>query len=259
MEDYLANRKAPWVSLTAFEVDDAIQPRVRLSGDAVRRYADAYRASPETLPPITLGRLPGGRIILLDGFHRVEAANRAHLHRIRADAVDATAASAAWIAVERNLQHGVPIPRSQAAEVFRRFINAERNRLEDGTLMSYRELSAALHGLRSHERLRQWMHREFPKIAAEMRGRDPDEEEIECMEPSHIEHDSAVANVDWEIRQLKLALTKALRHVEPAELAELLRSGLAEHERTIGRPLRTLAEVLVAVHGPLTDDEIDDY
>lgn len=246
---------APWTDLTDFGVDDTIQPRRRMSRDAVARYAQVYRNDPEGLPPVKLGRLPSGELILVDGFHRVEAAKLAGIWRLRAETVATTEAEAPWLAVEANIKHGVPIPRTEKRAVFRRFVKAGRNRRADGFLMSSRQLASAL-PIGSHSAMLIWMREDFPAIHAEMVGEDY-EEPTEDDENVDIERDQAIANVDWAERQLVVALAKARKHVTPEELAYTVRCALRALEEAIGRPARTLEELLDMIHDRVPDEEDD--
>ena len=99
-----------------------------MSRDAIRRYAQVYRSDPEGMPPIRLGRLPDGRLVLIDGFRRVEAAKLSGVWKFRAVVVPTSDPEAPWLAVEANIKNGVPIPRAEKRAVFRKFVNAGRNR-----------------------------------------------------------------------------------------------------------------------------------
>lgn len=246
----------PWVSLEAFEIDHKIQPRAYLSRDAVRRYKQVYRANSDGLPPIKLGRLPSGSLVLIDGFHRVEAAKEAGLTSLRAETVETTMGLARWLAVDANISHGVPIPRSQKRDVFKRFVQARQNQRLDGTLMSSREIARKL-PLASHATMLAWMKEDFPKIHAAMVGADPD---AVAQEGSGDERrrDEAMGNVFWAQKQLTAALTKALNVIPGEDLAEFVRTCLSDFEGAIGRPMTTLEEALDAIHGKARD-ELSDY
>ena len=71
------------IALGRITVDHAIQPRFLMSKDALVRYADTYRISPNELPPVTLAALDGN-MVMVDGFHRLEAARRARMRDIKA-------------------------------------------------------------------------------------------------------------------------------------------------------------------------------
>jgi hypothetical protein len=56
-------------------VDPRCQARERMSGETAEEYADLYRAE-ETLPPLEVFDVDGA-LVVVDGFHRLEAAFRA--------------------------------------------------------------------------------------------------------------------------------------------------------------------------------------
>jgi len=243
----LKNINHPWTNLDSFEVDPAIQPRPFLSRDAVKRYALVYRNDPQGMPPIKLGRLPDGRTILVDGFHRVAAAKQAGHTKLRAETIPTTAEIAPWLAVEANIRNGVPIPRSQKRQVFRRFVEAGQNRREDGTLMSSRAIASAL-PIGSHTAILGWIKSDFPKVYREMVG-DEEDDLDEAGEPSDQLRDQALANVTWAEMQLTTALAKARQHASGEELASSILSALTDFETALGRPLVTLQQGLDAIHG----------
>lgn len=246
----------PWVSLDAFEIDHSIQPRPYLSKDAVRRYAQAYRSDPSGLPPIKLGHLPDGRTILVDGFHRVEAAYEAGLRSLRAETVETTCQLAAWLAVDANIRHGVPIARGQKREVFKRFVRAGQNRRPDGTAMSSREIARKL-PIASHAAILSWMRADFRKVYAEMVGNDPDDTPEEHGDGTERGRDEAFANLRWAQRQMKAAVGKASKIVTLDELAAFARDAIGGLEDAMGRPVTTVEEVLAAVHGKTPEDLSD--
>ena len=245
----------PIINLEAIEIDHTIQPRPHLSRDAVRRYSQIYRSDPGGLPPIKLGRLPTGTTILIDGFHRVAAAAEAGLTSLRAETVETTRMLAQWLAVEANMRHGVPIPRSQKREVFKRFVEAKQNRRPDGTPMSSREIARKL-PLASHATMLAWMKEDFPKVHAEMVGNDPEDVQQEGSGDDR-RRDEAMGNARWAEKQLTAALAKALKIIPEVELAEFLRSCISDFEGAIGRPMITLEEALDAVHGKAREHHSD--
>lgn len=237
----------PWVNLDSFEVDDAIQPRRFLSRDALKRYQMAYRIGPDAMPPIKLGRLPDGRMLLIDGFHRVHAAKLIGHARLRAEVVPTTLEAAPWLAVEANIKNGVPIHRRHKREVFRRFIEAGQNRRPDGLPMSSRAIAALL-PIASHTSILTWIKSDFPALYKEMTGEEEDDDLGEG-EGVDQERDQALADVSLAQRQLAIVIAKARRHAPDWELADALRSAVADFETALGRPLVTLEEGLDTVHG----------
>lgn len=136
----------------------------------VRRYATAYKAG-EELPPVTLVR-HNGALVLADGWHRVAALRSIDQHQVSAVVLPAARLEEVrWIGAEKNLTHGRPLKASEFAEVFKAYIRARRHR--DGKrFKSYREIAAELHNVKSHNTIRNWMRRYFPRIAGAMGGDD---------------------------------------------------------------------------------------
>lgn len=244
----------PWVHLDTFEVDPTIQPRTSLTRDAVRRYAMVYRSDPDGMPPITLGQLPDRRTILVDGFHRVEAARQVGQRMLRAETVETTIEVAPWLAVDANVRNGVPIPSNQKREVFKRFVTAGRNRLPDGGLMSSRAIAAALK-MGSHTSMLNYMKQYFPAIHAEMLGRG--EEEIEDYEGDPVDHlrEQALNDLGWHEKQLRVAIAKARQHVPGEELAMVVRGAVVDFEKAVGRPLMTIEDGLNLIHGRQPEED----
>lgn len=252
----MKNITHPWTNLDTFEVDPTIQPRPFLSRDAVKRYAQVYRNDPQGMPPVKLGRLPDGRTILIDGFHRVAAARDVGHTRLRAETIATTAEIAPWLAVEANIRNGVPIPRRQKREVFKRFVQAGQNRLPDGSLMSSRAIAAALR-VGSHSSMLNWMKQHFPSTYREMIGSGEEEPEEYNVEPFDHLRDQALADVSWAQMQLSAAITKARNHVSDEELAASIRGALGDFENALRRPLVTLEQGLSTIHGRRPEETAD--
>lgn len=102
------------VALSRITVDHAIEPRFLMSKDALVRYADIYRIAPNTLPPVTLAVVVDGSLVMVDGFHRLEAARRARMRDIKAVVIEGrTRDELMWLAVEENCRNGLPIGRAE--------------------------------------------------------------------------------------------------------------------------------------------------
>jgi hypothetical protein len=240
--------KPTTVALKDITIVESVQPRGRMTFDAVKRYARLYRFSgPASLPPITLGRLPKRRrLVLLDGFHRVEAARQANLTHLPAYVYETTSAEAMWIAASENLKHGLPLGGAARRTVFQRFVSAGRNRKADGTLMSSRELSSAL-GLGSHASMLSWMKAYFPKIAAEMTGRDPDDVAAEPGEDKAAREDQLLHTVQWAEKELLRSIAKALKGVDRDRVIFEVGDIGKKVEAALNIPQGTLEETLTAL------------
>jgi len=80
--------------------DCGTQIRVGMSEDTVSTYTESMRTG-ATFPPVIVYRTPSG-LVLVDGFHRVEAAQRAGLAEVRAEVIDGSERDAVLHAVGVN-------------------------------------------------------------------------------------------------------------------------------------------------------------
>ena len=86
--------------------DERCQARENMNWDAVRDYRAAYEAG-EPLPPLEVFRVKG-KLIIVDGFHRCEAAIRAGVATLPVKlAGEGTMGDAIWEALRKNHHHGV--------------------------------------------------------------------------------------------------------------------------------------------------------
>jgi hypothetical protein len=132
----------------------------------------------------------GARFVVIDGHHRLLAHQETDKKYIQARAIKTNINAAKLLAAQANLLHGVPLNKRDHREVFRRYVQAEANVKEDGSLKSYREIRADLTAIRTPTTLMNWMKRDFPKIAAEMAKR----EDIE--QPTPYEDDGSLVGRD---------------------------------------------------------------
>ncbi len=94
------------VTLASITVYERFQPR----RDGIdTRHVEALMESAESWPPITLAQRDGG-LILIDGFHRIDAANRLGLISIGATVIDPPPDGDYFrLAFELNASHGRPL------------------------------------------------------------------------------------------------------------------------------------------------------
>jgi ParB-like chromosome segregation protein Spo0J len=157
------------VALKDLAMDPAIQVRQRLSQPTISRYADAMRAG-QAFPPIKVAYVDGA-CYLIGGWHRVEAAKVVGLTSLTAELIDAPKSHLAWLAADDNLRHGLPLNRGREAKAaFKAYVTARRHRTADVGYKSYRQIAQDLHGLRSHETIRNWMRAEYPAVYRAMAG-----------------------------------------------------------------------------------------
>lgn len=226
---------------------EPFQIRSGLNLGTVKRYAGILKQG-GTLPPVTVaeivipGTAPKGRpmkgfgdiregvLVLVDGFHRVEAHLLNGGHSVCAEVVPATKEEALWLGAKANLAHGLPLKMKDLRGVFRRYIHSKQHRKPHGELKSYREIAADLNGMRSHVTLRAWMRKDFPKLFKSM-GRDdqakapgglPDASPMQANEVLHAEHMGALV----DMRSAAELLTPAQRW----ESFDALKATLAVYE-----------------------------
>jgi hypothetical protein len=104
-------------------LDEEVQARFGLDEDRVKLFAAIYRDDPESgqprLPPVTVIETTDGKLILADGFTRIEAARRIGLEFIEASIQPGTKRDAILASIKENAVHGLPLTlaeRRRAAE-----------------------------------------------------------------------------------------------------------------------------------------------
>ena len=146
--------------------DHSLQVRTKIDSATVGRYAAAMEQG-AAFPPIKVADV-GGSLLLVDGWHRIEAAGRVGRERIAATIIPMSREAALWEAAKANLAHGLPLTRrGERTNVFRAYVQAGQHRKKRG-YKSYREISMELQGLAAHTTIRYWMKAHFPGIAGRM-------------------------------------------------------------------------------------------
>ena len=162
------------VDLKDVVMDPNIQVRTSLDAGTISRYADAMRAG-QPFPAIKVA-FHGGACYLVGGWHRVEAAKRLGIKALAAIIIDEPRERLAWLAAEDNLRHGLPLGRGKEVRAtFRAYMRARQHRTADGGYKSYRQIAHDLHGLKTHETIRNWMRSEYPSVYRAMAGEGEDE------------------------------------------------------------------------------------
>ena len=107
------------VAITDLVLDTALQPRLEGLDDG---HVHALEENPEAWPPLSAVRLPNKRLVLVDGFHRMAAAQNRGLERVTVEILDVEAESdLRSLAFDLNKQHGRPLNLSdRRAEAERR-------------------------------------------------------------------------------------------------------------------------------------------
>jgi hypothetical protein len=170
-----SNTDPPTTSVRMVQIADLLvvpdyQIRRKTDASTVARYAGLLRAG-TVLPPVKAG-LISGALVLLDGYHRIEAHRRVNLGQIAVEIVSTTAREAKWLAAEANMAHGLPLKRSEMRAAFRAFIHARRHLDSRGHLLSLREMAKAC-GVGSHNTVLAWLTKDFPKIARQLQSESP--------------------------------------------------------------------------------------
>lgn len=154
------------VSLTHLVRSSEYQVRKKLDPVAVTRYETTLKAG-GTLPPVTVADVEGV-LILVDGFHRVEARERLGEGRVEAEIIKTSKRDAKGMAAMANLQHGLPLKNSEIRRAFGLYIEARRHVKTRKQLKSYREIGQELG--KPHTTIRQWMQKDFPRIFKQYSG-----------------------------------------------------------------------------------------
>jgi ParB-like chromosome segregation protein Spo0J len=100
-----ANGDTKELKVSEIVMDKKLQPRMRLTDEAVDEYAESM-TNGEALPPC-LVMFDGERNWLCDGFHRVTAAKKLGLTTIACVVMLGTHTEAMWTAAAANMKHGV--------------------------------------------------------------------------------------------------------------------------------------------------------
>src|SRR6516225_8852661 len=87
--------------------DEAIQPRVDTDSATVVRYRELMRDGVD-LHPIDVVETPDGELLLVDGFHRVSAAEREGFTKLSAKVWPGARDDAIELACRCNARHGLP-------------------------------------------------------------------------------------------------------------------------------------------------------
>jgi len=144
--------------------DHRFQVRIKLDEGIVSRYLAVYKSG-NAMPPIKLAKVRG-TLLLVDGWHRLAAFEQlGESTKIAAEIIEATETEALWLAAEANLQHGLPLKTSEIREAFRAYVKAKKHRNERGFPKPYRQIAQELGGLKHYGTIRNWMIKDFPRIA----------------------------------------------------------------------------------------------
>jgi len=154
------------VSLSHLIRDPKFQVRRKLDQPTINRYVEVLKAG-NCMPPIQVVFINDAPV-LMDGWHRVAAMEQLGKPDAEAVVLEATEQEAYWIAARANMEHGLPLKKSEQREVFRAYIKAGQHKKGRGRYKSYREMQSDLSV--SYSTIRTWMFKDFPRIAARLGG-----------------------------------------------------------------------------------------
>src|SRR5688572_12896273 len=99
--------KVEIVALDAITADAQIQPRELLDEGTLTAYTEAWQRLAQ-FPPLTVFHDSDDRLLLADGYHRLEAAKRAGIQSIRVEWREGDLNAAKLFAASANVAHGLP-------------------------------------------------------------------------------------------------------------------------------------------------------
>lgn len=134
------------------------QPRDSdLSQERVARYAlDMSRG--DKFPPITVGHV-GKIMYLLDGFHRVEAADKAGLKSLEAVIAPMDETTAILVAIAANAKHGLNLTGKDKRRCFQLYCECGGHLHKDGTVKSLRHIRRDLGDIAWPNTISAWLRK----------------------------------------------------------------------------------------------------
>lgn len=156
------------VVIRRIKKDQRFQMRHKLDPSTIKRYVGIYQAE-KSMPPVKIGLIDGVPF-LLDGWHRFAALEELGQETASALVIECGEQQALWLAASANLEHGLPLKVAELRAVFRAMVRAKRHRDTRGRLLPYRDIGQIIG--KPHTTIRNWMMKDFPKIAAQYSGDD---------------------------------------------------------------------------------------
>lgn len=145
--------------------DAALQVRSGVDPATVRKYASEMKAGAK-FPPVELAETEDGALLLVDGWHRMEAAHIVNGQKtVEAITRAASRQEAAGWACMANLTHGKQLADRERRRALALYITARKHRTAEG-VKSYREIGREL--FIKLPTLHRWMAADHPKIARAM-------------------------------------------------------------------------------------------
>lgn len=106
LNNKLQQLKQPTVNIYSLIIDPNLQQRVKLNQDTIYNYSIALSEG-EIFPPITIWECDDGKIYLVDGFHRVEAAKLAKMDELPYSSKSGSYREAMLFTISVNADHGL--------------------------------------------------------------------------------------------------------------------------------------------------------
>lgn len=160
---------SPWenveeqtVIIRRVKKDQRFQMRKKTDPSTIKRYVAIYQAE-KSMPPVKIGLIKGVPF-LIDGWHRLAALEQLGEETASALVIECGEQQALWLAASANLEHGLPLKATELRAVFRALVRAKKHRDARGRLLSYRDIGQIIG--KPHTTIRNWMMKDFPKIAA---------------------------------------------------------------------------------------------
>lgn len=249
------------IDIRQIRQDPTFQVRKKLNEANLSRLRAAYRSGAD-VQPITLAFLdeavPSQLPVIIDGHHRVTVLEAlAAEASVRGGPLSTTVqavfmrlgtAEARWQAANANGTHGEPLKGSEFRALFRRFVEAGRHRLPDGSYKSYREISREIG--KTHPTVMKWMQVDFPREAKMMGSEDL---------AGKAGGEGAPAPLVLVKHKARAALGELIRaherasHHERQEIIDWLWASLDDMERVQGRTDAFTHDMAMADLGPPAD------
>lgn len=194
------------VDVESITRDAALQVRSGVDPATVRKYASEMKAGAK-FPPVELAETEDGTLLLVDGWHRMEAAHVINGQKtVEAITRAASRQEAAGWACMANLTHGKQLSDRDKRRALALYIKGRMHRTAKG-LKTYREIEGELFIKRTT--LHRWMAKDHPRIAREM-ARDQPESSNADAPPIHDSEPETVRCIEQALRDA-LALYGKLR------------------------------------------------
>ena len=186
--------------------DAALQVRSGVDHATARKYASEMKAGAK-FPPVELAEAEDGTLLLIEGWHRMEAAHVINGQKtVEAITRAMSRQEAMGWARMTNLTHGKPLADGDRRRALALYIKGRKHRTAKG-LKTYREIEGELFIKRTT--LHRWMAKDHPKIAREM-ARDQPESSNADAPPMHDPEPETVRRIEQTLRDA-LALYGNLR------------------------------------------------